>query len=398
MDSGARAVPRNLEAGNDQSCYLVMEDLLEKLKILNYEKKLLGPKNLKPIIKSYFAVQSSNPNEQFYYFTSLVSWLMGLCGHNFPAPQQYDDPNATAANILMELKQMDAPYDYSQAKLKQAHGDAVCTILSALADRALQKSGFVFNKPVYQTNEYEEEAPVAEDDEECDLVDDVAAGSDDDEELMFSDLAKKTLVEADLAPAKIVSKVDPAAWLLELERVTPLLKVQMQPDNKEWRSHVELTRELDTVITSSLPDTKDALERISAAVLKALDGIATREKYINSHYEHLIHEYKGTQEKLQETQNMYNNNNHAVTSLTNELARISEELEEIKSKMDDAGSSKTNTAPLQRMKNAMAKLTTELKEMELRIGTVEHTLLHTKMRGKGSIHDSAAEDQDAEFE
>ena len=27
-------------------------------------------RNLKPILKTYFAVPSANPNEQFYYFTS----------------------------------------------------------------------------------------------------------------------------------------------------------------------------------------------------------------------------------------------------------------------------------------------------------------------------------------
>ena len=34
-------------------------------------------------------------------------------------------------------------------------------------------------------------------------------------------------------------KVDPNEWKLEVERVTPLLKVQIHNDNKDWRIHLE---------------------------------------------------------------------------------------------------------------------------------------------------------------
>jgi hypothetical protein len=51
------------------------------------------------IIARYFALPSSNPNEQFYYFTMLIAWLVRLCGHHFTPPGQFDDPNATSATL-----------------------------------------------------------------------------------------------------------------------------------------------------------------------------------------------------------------------------------------------------------------------------------------------------------
>ena len=53
----------------------------------------------KQLSHTYFALPSLKPNEQFYYFTSLVSFLMNLAGHNFPPPGQFDDPNVTCVNI-----------------------------------------------------------------------------------------------------------------------------------------------------------------------------------------------------------------------------------------------------------------------------------------------------------
>ena len=56
-----------------------MEEILEKLKMLDYEEHF---KSFRPLTHTYFAMPSANPNEQFYYFTSLVSWLLSLLGQH----------------------------------------------------------------------------------------------------------------------------------------------------------------------------------------------------------------------------------------------------------------------------------------------------------------------------
>ena len=117
------------------NAFFLMEDVSDKLHILDYEVKFCKQmKNgLKPIPrtyltprcitekrvrrgrrqesrgkrrrdrllndKRYFALPASNPNEQFYYFTMLIAWLMRLCGHHFSPPGQFDDPNATSATL-----------------------------------------------------------------------------------------------------------------------------------------------------------------------------------------------------------------------------------------------------------------------------------------------------------
>lgn len=55
--------------------------------------------------RTYFAMASSNPNEQFFYFMSIVSWLMSILGQNWKAPSQMDDPNSSSASLFQQLQQ-----------------------------------------------------------------------------------------------------------------------------------------------------------------------------------------------------------------------------------------------------------------------------------------------------
>ena len=83
-------------------------------------------------------------------------------------------------------------------------------------------------------------------------------------------------------------------------------------------------------------------------------------------------------------QEKYDGNSGTITKLTNELAEISEELDDIKSQMDSRGNSMTDTSPLILIKKELSRIKGEVKQMDLRIGAVEHTLLQVekkKVRG-----------------
>jgi hypothetical protein len=60
---------------------LVMEQILDMLKLLDYENKFCKTKGFKPFNKVYFSQPHSNPSEQFINFISLVSWLLSVNNH-----------------------------------------------------------------------------------------------------------------------------------------------------------------------------------------------------------------------------------------------------------------------------------------------------------------------------
>ncbi len=71
-----------------------------------------------------------------------------------------------------------------------------------------------------------------------------------------------------------------------------------------------------------------------------------------------------------------------VTELSNQLMTLSEQLESNKEKMDEIGSGMTDAKPLVNIKQAVTKLKTDIKQMDLRIRVIETSLVHRKLKTK----------------
>jgi len=235
----------------DQNAFMQMEEVLERLKLLHYEATFF-PKGFRPLTRTFFAMPSSNPAEQFHYFTTLATWLMNRLGNDAKPPSHYDDPNSTVANLTMELKKLDIPNDYAPIKVKAGHGDAVCSILLSL----LERIGHEWQKPYHSPDDYAEEAQV-DDDAALDadaIADDVGHGTEDEDDLYFGGGGITVPEEPNKqVMTTIESHVEPEAWRLEMERVLPQLKLQVVSDAKEWRTHIAQARSHHTAVTERLP-------------------------------------------------------------------------------------------------------------------------------------------------
>lgn len=145
-----------------------MELIVEKLKLLDYEKDFLASKRppWQPLTRTYFALPpvSNNQNEQFHYFTSLAAYLLNLAGRTFQAPAQFDDPNAACSNIFAELKACQfATPSFAPGKLKTAHGREVVGVLEALCDLVIERNFAQWARPRYLPDTYPEEPDVEDD-------------------------------------------------------------------------------------------------------------------------------------------------------------------------------------------------------------------------------------------
>ena len=76
--------------------YERMEELYDKLIVLDYCKLFLGKYKLRPIHKYYFSTMT-NSGEQFYTFVCLAAWLIKeKCKIQLKTdinPEDYEDPN-----------------------------------------------------------------------------------------------------------------------------------------------------------------------------------------------------------------------------------------------------------------------------------------------------------------
>ncbi|XP_029380813.1 intraflagellar transport protein 57 homolog [Echeneis naucrates] len=395
-DDGRRGEEDQRGPGAAHQVFVVMECLLEKLKVLNYEEEVLAKHNMKTLSRHYFVSSpylASNPGEQFYMFTIIAAWLINVAGRPFVEPQEYDEPNATLSNILAELRAFGVKVDFPPSKLKSGSGEYVCLVLDRLAEEALRRRGFSFRRPNYPTETTEEES-VIEDDAELTLSkveEEMVDEADDDEEnvMDLETLKLRTTVSAAEPSSKpdeiLESTVDAAEWSLEVERVLPQLKVTIRTDNKDWRIHVDQMHQHRDGIKSSLKEAKSYLDRLQEDIGKSLEKVSSREKYINNQLEHLIQDYRTAQAKLSEARERYQQASGGVMERTRVLAEISEELDKVKQEMEEKGSSMSDGAPVVRIKQSLTKLKQEIVQMDVRIGVVQHTLLQAKLKEKSNM-------------
>eukprot|EP01063_Lacrimia_lanifica_P015231 TRINITY_DN22047_c0_g1_i1.p2 TRINITY_DN22047_c0_g1~~TRINITY_DN22047_c0_g1_i1.p2 ORF type:complete len:439 (+),score=230.31 TRINITY_DN22047_c0_g1_i1:48-1319(+) len=366
-----------------------MEDILEKLKLLNYHVNFIQSwpsskgHNFRPLTRTYFCVPAANSNEQYFYFASLTAWLVSVCGGKIDAPDQFGDPNVMSTNIIQALKELDLPVrDIMPSKIQQrGYGDSVLQTISMLCDQALKEKGFNFLPPVYPADKYDDDQQIEDpgmgDDGE--IADDVAVREDSDDDDWYEGLPgynKPNKEEAGM----IESQVNPEAWRLELETVAPQLKLSQDDHLKDWRAHVEWIGNLLKKLNGVLPDVKQALKNVCEDIQKAIEKLQKRESTLSYQFQEQIEKYKSVHQELKHYQENYNTCNQSVNNLSAKLNQITEDLERVKIDIQDRESAMSDSKPLVNIKKALSDLKAETKNMELRIGVLQYTVLHQAIR------------------
>lgn len=365
--------------------YATMEDLLDKLKLLEYESKLLKELKMKPLHRYYFIIPK-NPGEQFYLFSILAFWLIKKMGQDMDRPQESSDPNIVVSNILSCIKANNIPGDFSQSKLKQGVGDEVVYILDQLATLALQKNNFKLELP-QEPKEKDEEIELIEDESEINLerVEEemIAAYSDDsDEENLFK--LTSVNIQPNMPEIKFTN-TDEENWNLELERVLPRLKVTIRNENRDWRSHLDQMKQYKNTIEHSMPAAKIQLEKLHRDISNIVEKVNNREKYLNRELDTTLKEYRELLDELSKIKEEYSKISGGVAERNRELAKLNDRLETIKQQMEERGSSMTDGTPLVNIKKSVTKIKAEITDMDIRIGVLECILLQTRIRDEKQI-------------
>ncbi|XP_011343402.1 intraflagellar transport protein 57 homolog isoform X2 [Ooceraea biroi] len=371
-----------------------MEDLLEKLKLLNYDAEFVQELKMKPISRHYFVIPT-NPGEQFYTFTCLAAWLIKKTGKSFEMPQESDDPNSTIALILDYLREIEVPVEFPPNKLKQGTGEYAIYVLDHLADNALKTQKFKWKRVSIPPEELTPEPDIEDDDAELILekVEEemIAEYDDDDQDILHIDditkLYGQNTNEIQKPDSILESKTNRDEWQLELEKVLPRLKVTIKTDSRDWRSHLEQMKQLRANITTDLSGTKAHLNKIHTDIENTLDKVKTRETYLNRQLESSLTDYRSLQEELSKVKEQYRDVSGGVTERTRVLNKLMEELEYVKREMDERGSSMTDGTPLINIKKTITKMKNEISEMNIRIGVLEYSLMCARVRDRTQLRE-----------
>jgi NIMA (never in mitosis gene a)-related kinase len=266
---------------------LIMEDIIEKLRLLDYENRFCMPYRRKPISRVYFNI-SINPAEQLAYFYELSHWLMSLSktgkrrstedGLNEPMPlgpvldmNSIGDPLEVAKQVLTDVRAigMRIPESVTPGSLKEGNGEGVCFIINDLSTRELIRQNFCFLQPIVseggvnvygQTESADEVAEEIEGQSELEVLAQYAPDVGEDEKTMehldlqvtskstnelYQSFQKQQLVQSDhseLETGIIESSVNPEDWLAELRRVEPALDLtseELSAASEDWKYRVQ---------------------------------------------------------------------------------------------------------------------------------------------------------------
>ncbi|XP_065358015.1 intraflagellar transport protein 57 homolog [Calliphora vicina] len=359
------------------------DDLIEKLKLLNYEKTLLSDLKMKPLSRFYF-VKSTNPGEQFYMFTLTCWWLCQKLGKNMERPQEYDDPNDVISKIIAILEQMDVTIDFTSNKLIRGAGQNCIFVLDTLATQALKIMRLSCQK-LHIAQEDEIANDYLEDNAEIILekIEDEQndALSDDNSEM---DLNQNSLRQWGLKrqhhlpehentsvggnSLQVTDKLtDQQTWRLEFEEVMPQLKVYVRSDVRDWRAHLNQMNSLKDNITEFTEDTQIELKKLHSEFTFSLDKIESREKHLNNELHNLIMQYKDVSIELSNVQYAHTQVLEETERSMDQLKSVIAENESKKAEMERRGQMMSDSSFVLQIKKAVSKIKDDVAHLNLEV-------------------------------
>lgn len=389
-DEARPAAGRGGPSVNESECLCLNHEIVDMLTLLNYESEFCD-KELPPIPIFFFVyAPTSQDGKQFKYFHCLVSWLLGLLRVD-ASWKKFDAPQQICQTMGRALKEVGVSSDASASRLKAGYGDGICQVLHELCTKVLEKTNWQWNGPEWPDEPLCDEADVDSDAELNAIDEEVPAGMPDDDEEVFAEIVDKAeggKTAHDEDTWFVANTVDPREWQLELERVTPQLRVQLSNDTNEWRVHVQQTQQYKDHMSKTLPAANNQLQALGSDLSQILQRVKDKEDYINRHFEQRATEYKTRQRDLEEVTQRYNLLNESHLQKMEDLRLATEEFDQLKAEMSDRSQTVQDTAPLVKIKDAVKKLKNDIRQMDLRIGVVNHTLMQAKLRqhpaqGKG---------------
>lgn len=355
------------------------DDLIEKLKLLNFENLLLKQMKMKPLNKYYFN-RVRNSGEQFYLFVSTCAWLIRETGKSFEPPQEYDDPNVIISKIIKSLNDMDIATDFQSNKLISGAGPICVYVLDSLATKVLKLSTVQMQKPQIK---FEENSSIdmIENDSEIILEKlDEGAGLDSESE---DDMNQNSIYDINMERRrgrpqrenyKMDNLVDNENFRLELERVLPQLKIVVKSDNRDWRTHHEKMKNFKNTIEQVSEEVQAQLKKIQADIVFAMEKVESREKHLNKELKGDIEQYKNLHIDLSKMTSEIRDNERQTTEMEENLTRVTNELENVKIAMEQRGNSMTDGSPLINIKKAVVRLKEEIAEIDVKIGVLQHSM------------------------
>ena len=127
-------------------------------------------------------------------------------------------------------------------------------------------------------------------------------------------------------------------------------------------------------------EAQNHLKKMQSEIVFAMEKVESREKHLNKDLKDLIQEYKILSTELSQVNSEIKETDKEESEMEETLARLTNELENVKIQMEQRGNSMTDGSPLISIKKAVIMLKEEIAEMDVKIGVMSHSMTNEVIR------------------
>lgn len=392
---------------------------------------------MQQITSTSFCFPASAASEQFLMFSSLASWLLGECGDRNLAGRvftDFDEPTSVITELLAASRKYVDVHDLSPAKLKLNYGQSVCAFLVGLARAALGRktiltgsvrpqvltwSGVSCGQQLIQQSQPRVNNLVIANntDIEVGLYDIVPTTTANDNGLIDIDIGvlsqntktsmdSKNNIAGDTKENRTKSSnetttsafvpVDPKKWAMEVRSVESALrnavydKISGDVGSNSTTQNTAIGEDKDTVnewlkklvvlvnlanrIQKDASNIDQPLNIILTNFQQHVARVAAREQLLNDQISPssngLLQVATKHSLKMEESRYL----RMKIAEITETLAKVGEDLAAAKQKLSVDSSKMSDVAPLRKVKSAIIALTSEIRQLDLKIALAQQKL------------------------
>lgn len=354
--------------------FLVMDDIHEKLKLLNYEQKFCIPTGRGPLSKVYFS-QEIDKTEQLRCFSDIAHWLMSL---KQAKPLAYlskkIDPEKIVSNLVADIKTFGVkiPEFFSIESLKNGFGESVCYVVNDLLNKELIRQDYKFNMPIVIENGVE---CYGDPPEPMEFYEEIRAGTDYFEDKWEDDDVEEVVVEKkdDNKEEKediVVNNINPEDWEAECLRVQKRLVIQDNfnlGDDSRGVFRNKIKEIYKTIKDFWQANSEKFLITKSEELENTLDRIQSFEKKLNREYQSDLTKAKEITSQKLKIKDLCDKKRSHISNLISTSEEIEEKLDSLSS-----NSSSISSNPLGPLKKAHTTLKKDLFSLEMQISIARH--------------------------
>jgi len=335
-----------------------MENIFERLNCLNFPGRIAKNEFLYP-----------NEASLFNNYVAVTTFLIDMIREKEPTvtpleTEEFEDPNQIAHKFMLSLQSLDYSIDFPIAKLKQPFGDIACSILDFLSAKAVL--GFSIEGPKY-----------AEDDVDLSITEEEEGGPNRNHDV-------KTENEERIGIAgKVQSDAEIAEWYREIERVDPLLEIQFDSKQQEWREQIDNIVAASGNFAHDFEASELAVGRLLEVTSATHESLGSNETLIHDKMEHIVEEFNNVTVSVKMLEKSRAQSKIALEDARTELREVTKELDEAKAKVEEKCNSITDTSRLFQIKTVLQEMKAEIRIFDVDIGMLEHTLLHKRLQEGG---------------